>query len=234
MKKVLITLAMVFIVITSNAQWFLGGDVGLHINEDKTKTANEQTFKSSVIGFTIAPKSGYYFNEKFALGLSFSVGVNFINASDVVYYMPDGSYEYQGHYKEISIPWRINPFVRFSVFTHKRFSVILEGSIGVGGKQFKGIRTYSESGYKQENKYSTIGIGVLNITPILGFTLSDHFQLEAGLNFLNLGYNIDIKDTKIGGEGSKTRTVKHDFNIGFNTSSILVMSQLTIGVIYKF
>ena len=118
----------------------------------------------------------------------------------------------------------------------------MEGSVGIGGEQYKEDYTHPVSSVKyQEDRQSTIGIGVLNITPILGFKLSEHFQLEAGLNFLNLGYNIDIinrtlKTTDIDQkeEISKTKTIKHDFNIGFNSSSILVVSQLTIGVIYKF
>ena len=115
--------------------------------------------------------------------------------------------------------------------------MILEGSIGIGGEQYKGNLTYIESAYRQDLRRSTIGIGVLNVAPVLGFTLSDHFQLEAKLNFLNVGYNIDIIDiTDIDTDGGdiKSKTVKHDLNIGFNSSSILVMSQLTIGVIYKF
>ena len=220
-------------VINVNAQWFIGGKIGLNIKSSETTDDTNNTLKSTIIGFSIAPKGGYYFNEKLALGLSFSVGTNFLNVSND--FFPQEKVD-------ISIPWRIRPFVRYSVFAYKNFSLILEGSTGIGGEQ---LHEKSEFPYhditKIEKQASTIGIGVINVTPILGLKLSDHFQLEAGLNFLNLGYNIDISNrfekitNEIGAETSnKTKTINHDFNIGFNSSSILVVSQLTIGVIYKF
>ena len=234
MKKIFIFLAITCIAVNINAQWFVGGKLGLSINDSNVKVDAEKTINGTFIGFHIAPKGGYYFNEKLALGLSFSIGANFRKLSDEL-----NSYES----RDVSIPWRINPFVRYSVFTYKKFSLILEGNVGVGGEQSKENYTYPDHylRHKYEEKKSTIGIGVLNIAPILGFKLSERFQLEAGLNFLNLGYNIDITDItekttdKWGFEEShKAKSINHDFNIGFNSSSILAMSQLTIGVICKF
>jgi len=234
MKKIFILLAITCIAVNVNAQWFVGGKLALNIKDSNIKMDDEIIMNATVIGFHIAPKGGYYFNEKCALGLSFSVGTNFRKEST----------EFQRHqFRDISVPWCINPFVRYSVFTYKKFSLILEGSIGVGGEHYKETRTYGGHIMSNlEKKYSIIGIGVINVTPILGFKLSDRFQLEAGLNFLNLGYNIDITDriekticTTTGKEETvNTKFIDHDFNIGFNSSGILVMSQLTIGVIYKF
>ena len=83
---------------------------------------------------------------------------------------------------------------------------------------------------------NTLAIGVLNVTPVLGFNLTEHFQIEAGLHFLNLGYNIDITKggMRVQHDEYKINSTRHDFNIGFNSSSILVVSQLQFGVIYKF
>jgi hypothetical protein len=232
MKKVFILFAITFIALNLNAQWFAGGKIGLNVKDSKTNADNGKTLNSTAIGFHIAPKGGYYFNEKLALGLSFSIGTNFHSVSDEFNISDSWN---------MSIPWRISPFVRYSVFTYKKFSLILEGSIAVGGEHRKDVYTYPAYSTYENKEYSTIGIGVLNVIPVLGFKLSDHFQLEAGLNFLNLGYNIDIinrvdSNTMEGEEvrSYKTRTINHDFNIGFNSSSILVVSQLTIGVIYKF
>ena len=235
MKKIFILLAIIFIAVNLNAQWFVGGKVGLNVKDSKYEADNDKIANATNIGFHIAPKGGYYLNEKLALGLSFSMGANFRKISGEIN-------EYESH--SVSVPWRINPFVRYSVFTYKKFALILEGSVGVGGEHYKETFTYPQYTPiidKHERIYSIIGIGVLNVTPILGFKLSERFQLEAGLNFLNLGYNIDIterteKSIDISGneESFKTKSINHDFNIGFNSSSILVVSQLTIGVIYKF
>jgi hypothetical protein len=60
--------------------------------------------------------------------------------------------------------------------------------------------------------------------------------MEAGLYFLNLGYNIDITKGKMeeGTQWSEVNNISHDFNIGFNSSSIFAITQLRFGVIYKF
>jgi hypothetical protein len=224
MKKIIITLAIVFIAVNVNAQWFLAGSIGINVrnvDEKITWNNNDMTLKISEIGFLIAPKAGYYFNEKLALGLGFSVGPNFKKISDNDY-----------KYKENSVNWRVFPFVRYSVFTYKKFSIILEGRTGVGGEH----AFWKFGDEKKKRKLTTLAIGVINITPILGFNLTDHIQIEARLHFLNLGYNIDITkgDPTYDMDVRKINTTKHDFNIGFNSSSILTITQLQFGVIYKF
>jgi len=234
MKKILIVLAIASITTNANAQWFLGGSLGFNLTKSETEinindVITDHNAKTTNIGFAIASKFGYYFNEKFALGLSFSTGINLTSINPLnILIDPFGNTAYE--YQSFSILWRINPLVRYSVFTHKRFSLILEGSIGAGKEELK--QTYTCGDHKNVRRNSVIGIGVLNVTPILSFKLTDCLQLEAELNFLNLGYNIDITTVKEG--AYKTKTTIHDFNIGFNSSSILVMSQFTIGAVYKF
>jgi len=209
---------------TLNAQWFVGGGLGINVKQNETETDNINTTKNTAVGFSISPKGGYYFNEKFAVGLSFSVGYNF----------NDSYYGFQESTKQSfnALQWRVNPFTRYSVFTYKKFSLILEGRIGVGGSQAKETRPDNTI-----IRTSVLSIGVFNITPLLGFKLNDHFQFEAGLNFLNLGYNIDIQSITQERERYykvNSTNITHDFNIGFNSSSIFSISQLTFGVLYKF
>jgi len=199
----------------------------------KKKFGRIKTTKFNKVGFLIAPKVGYYFNEKLAVGCIIAIGPDFIKASGK-------DLTRENKYRTYSVNWSVSPFVRYSVFTYKKFFVALEGRTGVGG---------SHSFWKYENLktkkgFTTIAIGVINITPVLGFNLTDHLQIEAGLHFLNVGYNIDIVKGKeyhvsyseseiVIGERKRNATT-HDVNIGFNSSSILVVSQLKFGVIYKF
>ena len=229
MKNFLITLSIIFIVISANAQkdtnnrWFIGGEIGLSVKSIDENHASEEVFiirNNTIVGFAFAPKVGYYFNEKFALGLSIYSGINFeLQKTD------------NDHYKWYSINWGFNPFVRYTAFTYKKFSLILEGRTGVGGKHsFDKLKNGTRM-----SRGNTLAIGVFNITPILGFNLTNHLQIEAGLHFLNIGYNIDIIEHKdIMYNVENVNATRHDFNIGFNSSSILVMSQLRFGVIYKF
>jgi hypothetical protein len=225
MKKLFNLLAITFIAVTANAQWFIGGGMGLSATvkeRPKEKIPYYGTIdkkRDYLVGINIAPKMGYYFNDKLAFGLEPSIGVTFANTLQLVQ-MFDGTYQYI-EYDGTFINWRIAPFLRYTVFTHKKFAFMLEGNIGIGGRH--------EVKY---NNYSIIGVGVLNIVPVLGYKLTDCLQLETTLNFLNLGYNIDIY---IAGSGyDKSKMIVHDLNIGFNAKSVFAISQLTVGIIYKF
>ena len=233
-KIIAVTIFLTSATVNLSAQWFLGGNIGINADKGTAKIDdiyNKENASITNIGFEIAPKGGYYFNEKLALGLSFSIGYNFNKTSSDV-----GQYYSPYYYKGNTIKWNVTPFVRYSVYTYKKFSLLLEGSIGVGNEQAEAVLQYNPTVDKEKIKRSTTKINVFNLTPILGFKLTDHLQLEAGLNFLNLGYSIDIITEKrtIRDEISKTNNTAHNFNTVFNSFNILSISQLTIGVIYKF
>ena len=221
MKRLLIIIAIVIIAKNVNAQWFLGGEIGLNVRQTTNNYGMGSYHTRTDVGFVIAPKGGYYFNEKFAVGLGVHVGPSFeIEENQAQPHAPIlGTRGY-------SINWGIYPFVRFAVFSYKKFSIILEGNSGFGAVHRKSSGSITELTH-------TFRIGVFNVTPILGFNLTEHFQLEAGLHFFNLGYNIGISHTPMTNSGG-SNSITHDFGFGFNSSNILRMSQLTIGVIYKF
>ncbi|MCL2435005.1 MAG: hypothetical protein FWD09_02555 [Lentimicrobiaceae bacterium] len=186
-----------------------------HTDSSTLRRKLKNKSKRTEIGFVIAPKCGYYFNEKFALGLGIYVGPTFKIVSRNVAQM---------HF----VNWSVYPFVRYTLFTYKKFFLTLEGRTGIGGADI-----FLKAIDLKKNKISsTLAIGVFNITPILGFNLTERLQMEAKLNFFNVGYNIDIIKEEMG--SYKTNIIQHDFNIGFNSSSILEMIQLQFGVVYKF
>jgi len=224
MKKIMIILAIAVMAVNANAQLFIGGQVG--INAAVTgKSYDVDINRDYLVGFTIAPKIGYYFNEKLAFGFESSIGADFFKTSELTY-DPYHNFYYFVRVEGRIINWRVAPFLRYSVFTHKKFALALEGTIGAGGTH---ANYYNSVGYySQKQNHSIFTVGVINIAPVLCYKFTERLQLEAILSFLNLGYNIDI--IKSGGEID----LLHDVNIGFNTKSVFVMSQFAIGVIYKF
>lgn len=227
MKKLSITLVITLFTVTLHAQWFLGGSFGMNATV-AGKPLNLPSYiqydREYLVGFEVAPKMGYYFNEKLAFGLELALGLNFFNIIQDIGDPSDPTYT-PVKLEGTSISWRVAPFLRYALFSRKKFSLLLEGTTGAGGQHY----IYNS---KNQVKYSNIGVGILNIAPVLSYSLTDRLQLETVLNFLNLGYNIDIKTI---GEGNRKSTfVVHDLNIGFNAKSIFVISQLTIGVVYKF
>ena len=246
MKQILIFIVAAFITTNANAQWFLGGNVGLSVNDitenrDRENNDEHRTLKTSGFSFAIAPKSGYYFNEKFALGLSLNFQVGTSLRIDSWSIPVDGlRLEDESKSQRRSMHYGIYPFVRYSILTYKKLSIIMEGTVGVAYKQGKDVLTMKSSDAKSEIRSSTIGITVLNVTPIIGFNLSKHFQLEARLNLFSLGYSIDITKGETKGNADffidtqNYNNVAHNFTTGFNAANILSMSGFTIGFIYKF
>lgn len=238
MKRFLILIAVIFMMVNVNAQWFLGGNIGIGVNTDKNEHDDGLTVKENEIGFMLSPKTGYCFNEKLALGVSLDFRyLTFLqHIKGAISFTEDNEYKSRGH----STNYGIYPFIRYFAFTGKNISIILEGSVGVSyeqGEQGNIIKsTNNKTKYEPFAKRSIMEIGVLNITPIIGFKLSEHFQLETSLNFLRLGYNIRIRKEVLGSEGkTKAENINHNFNFGFYSSSgIIPLYGLTIGAIYKF
>ena len=234
-KLTIIAVLLITASINVNAQWFMGGKVGLSVhrgNANETINNTDRTTDFTQIGFSIAPKGGYYFNEKFALGLSFNVGGTFKKVKEEE---KSDTWNVEKKSWNDFVNWGVYPFVRYPVFTYKKFSVLLEGYTGVGFTHY--LLSFREP---IEAKAIDLTISVFNLTPLLSFKLNDRLQMEAGLQFLNVGYNIDIikRDIKENEELSmspyKLNSTKHDFNIGFNSGSVFTLSHLTFGVVYKF
>ena len=252
MNKILIIFIGIFSVINLNAQWFVGGEIGCNIINNNTKDIkkelanNDYLFKNIEIGFIVANKIGYYFNDKFALGLYLKVGYGFYNRHWV---NPD---TYKDEYYEeknrgYSINSGIYPFIRYSVFTYKKFFLILEGRSGTETtysfidreENWTGAFLASKT---HKSKQKNIAINIFNLKPIIGFNLTDNFQIETGINFLGLGYTINIKKEKYDGindimaetEANNVKDIQHNFDFGFKSSNILSIAQLNVSVIYKF
>ena len=230
MKKITIIMLITFIASSANAQWFLGGNVGISATVEESAGApaipGAKKERDYLVGLAVAPKFGYCFNEKTAAGVEVSFGLTTGKITEMVYNPYYGNY-YPVSYDGLVFNWRLAPFLRYAVFTHKKFSLMLEGTVGIGG-----VHATFSIDYPFPKDYSIIGIGIINMVPVLAYKLTDRLQLEAVLNFINLGYNIDIHLVPDG--SGKASYLQHDLNIGFNAKSVFVMSQLTVGVIYKF
>ena len=115
MKKgfILVTICL-FVATVCNAQFFLGGSVGLNANAPKQG--------SSTTSFDLSPSFGYSISDKFATGLSFSVStssqVNTTN-SDIT---------------NTTTSWKLEPFARYYFLNVDRLSFYAEGGVYAGGK----------------------------------------------------------------------------------------------------
>jgi hypothetical protein len=128
--------------------------------------------------------------------------------------------------KQNAFLWGVNPFARYSVFTHNKFALVLEGSIGLGG-----INSSIKYGSGKPHKNpSVLTVNAINIAPYLVYNFTDHLIFETGLHFLDFGYNIAITKDKDAG----TTETNHKFGLNFDTSNVLTLARVKVGVLFKF
>ena len=112
MKKVLMTLFVMFAVVTAYAQeMYIGGGISLWSNTDSERTS-----------FSISPDFGYEFNEKWAFG-----GVLYLghNKTDM------GNYDLKTNH------FAIAPYARYTFFENDLLRIFADGGFGVGVNSVK-------------------------------------------------------------------------------------------------
>ena len=112
MKKLVLTLALVFGMLTASAQFFVGGRFGLTYNN-----ANDGT------EFTLAPEFGYAFND--AWTVAGMIGYTY-NDSKLL-----GS-------KITTNSFYIAPYARWTFFTKDFLSLLVDGGFGISTSKRKG------------------------------------------------------------------------------------------------
>lgn len=207
MKKILFVVILVCAGMAANAQFYLGGSLGFGIASGKTDGGDKI---GTTLNFSILPDFGYSFNEKWDLGITAGFGM--------AQYKPDGQ-DAINKTKSFGVA----PYVRYSLVEFGKFKAMLKGEI---------YFTSTENPLHDENpleidypffgKKSNFG---LNITPVLGYNLSDHFILLANLNFCSLNFDY---------EKFKDADAITSFNLGFDTNNLMNTGFFQIGFAYIF
>ena len=199
-----------FFCFSLNAQFFVGGSVGLNTSGGSIDNGTTTTDKASSFSFDFQPKVGRFLSEKLAVGAALDIsfsrnkipGINEIVAK--------------------SSTIGIIPFLRYYVIRMDKFSVFGQGNVGLA---FSGSTTKvgatSTDGPKTTRIY-------LTIMPGLAYDLNDRLSLETSLNILSLGYY----NTTVKNGSSKDKTSQ--FNFGAGIDNIVSVVSITIGAIYKF
>lgn len=190
MKKVLSVVALVAFAFTANAQLFFGGNVGL-TTRSQTWVANAKSFD-----YTLAPKIGFEMDP-------FSFGAYLSYSCDKVKDKDD-----KDTYLDKNISWEIAPFARYQFAEIGDLSVKAELVVPFGKSKNENTTAGVETTTKSDMQFSIF------VRPVLAYSVSDHFDLEFGMNFLTLGfYHYGDED--------------NSFNFGANSTGA------TLGFIYK-
>ena len=117
----------------------------------------------------------------------------------------------------------VTPFARYKFAEFNKLGLVAEAGLPIGlasTKADNGTNT-------QKSQQTSIG---LYVTPLLTYSLNDHFQLECGLNFLSLNANHSVTKDR---DNSKNKNTSNSFRFGANTHNVVNVGDITIGFIYK-
>lgn len=216
MKKVLVTIAIAMAsMVGANAQFFIGGDAGLTYDASDWTNDNNNTSgdNASTLGVTIAPKFGYSLSNDFSIGAALGIGYNSTEYNDA-----------KTTYTEVNATsLGIKPFARYTFLHFGKVGVAAEAQLPI-------TYTSTEEKYVGGGKTTptTFGIG-LNVKPVLTYDLSDKFQLEAYLNFLDFHFDYASTDND-----AKYKTTSTSFGIGAAADNLFNTGNIVVGCTYKF
>ncbi len=173
MKKIFMIAVMAVAAVSANAQWYIGGQLGLDFNK-KNKDADSQ------MTFSIAPEVGYNINENWAIGaqVGFSMA-NKLKSDGKAIYDADGSVvAYEGKtYDNTGTSFFIAPYARYTFAKSGNVSFFIDGGVGFHIANYDIDDPYE----KYEKSGSIFHIG---LRPGIAFKASDKVSFVATTGYL--------------------------------------------------
>jgi len=149
MKKLLISLvALAAMAITANAQWYVGGNVGL------SATASS----SASVNWNISPDGGYILNETMLVGAAINLG-------------GAGSSDGLG---SSNFTFSFQPYYRWKFWGINSLNFWLEGRISIGSYTATSKSEYNEAKHKSTFTRGTWGLAV---APIISYDIDSHWSI---------------------------------------------------------
>ena len=233
-KKVIsLFVALVATVVVSNAQIMVGGGVGVGTQGGKYSAGTVSMDKPSSFSFNLSPKVGYFMNDDLAIGLE----IDFFTVS--AKYSKDFT-GYQDDLKESGTGFGIGAFARYRALEKNGLSLFVEAGLGWGS--YKDKRTMGST----TSEGSPVSILSLGVAPVLSYELSSNIKLEAGFDFLRLGFNLLTVTTPASEGNSEEKDTVSSFGLGLNHSpfnqaliyyaseGIIVPMPVKVGIVFTF
>ena len=204
MKKLFLVSIIVFGVLTTANAQFYAG-AGFSIRS----SGSSESYGTSSFGLYLSPEFGFIVNPRFNVGVNLSTN---ISGTSSVFNDLD--------YKNNTYSYEFAPYVRFSVVSYNKFALQLQSDIFASGSK----QTQNIDGRVYTNE-SNLNFG-LRVAPRLSYDISRHFILFTKLNFLGFRFT-----TSIDRESDEVRV---GFDLFGNTSNIINLDGLSIGMLYVF
>lgn len=207
MKKILMTLALAAFAFTANAQWVLGGNIGVdHQNNHGNDYIAGSTSSTDI---SIMPKVGYQLNENMQIGAQ----VGYVYDYDRNYINPAGSVDDYTSDKSHSIV--IAPYLRYNVGQWKNFTFFCEGTLSLTlGLESSTYNSVTGNTTDWGDSYTSFGI---NVTPGLNYKLTENISMDLYIHLIGLHANFTTND----------RGGAHSWGFGANANEQSIFNHLT-------
>lgn len=225
MKKLFITIAFVAAAMFANAQFFVGGNLGMDFTSGKWKAeGNGVTVtqdQPKTFEFTFAPSIGFMFNDKIGVGLDIMFGMDKATNKD---YTVDPVVTTTIK----TTTFGLAPYFRYVFAEVDNFKFYCDAKllwqmdkpkVKVEGN---GVTVTADGA-----KTTTFGVGIV---PGMAYMLTDNISMNCALNILELGFSTSkTVDKNPDGDGVDYTTTNNEFGFGVNGAT-----PITIGFFYTF
>lgn len=225
MKKLFITIAFVAAAMFAQAQFFVGGNLGLGIQNGKFKAeGNGMTLtqdQPKTFAFTFAPTVGFMFNDKMGVGLDLMLGMGKNTQKD---YSTDPAVT--STTKETTIGFA--PYFRFVFAEVDNFKFYADARIEyLMSKPKVTVEGNGVTITADGDKTTNFGIGVV---PGMAYYFTDNISMNCQLNLLELGFATQKTVSKNPNNDGVDYTTTTN-NIGFGVNGA---TPVTVGFFYTF
>ena len=213
MKRLFVSITVVLVaVLTSNAQYFVAGSVGMDFSSGKYKSGGTSTDKPSTFMFEIWPAMGYFLNDNFAIGLEAGIERSVRN------------YKNDSKRKVFNTTLGLGILGIYKLVEVNDLAFILKGSLG-----YQSSKEKYKTGSTSNEDDPTNGIGFF-VLPVLSYSLTERFSVEAYCDFLRFGFYRESQ------KSGNRKDIDNYFGFGVNygDSEVFNNSLLSVGIVYKF
>ena len=219
MKKIYIVCLLLFAaVVNGYTQFFIEGNLGVSFNVNKGTGVENNESRASTLIFGVAPKMGYWLNDRMAAGVS--VSYNRHNQTSRNMNNPDQEEQWV---KSFSSQFGFSVFGRYQLFYIKKLSVLAESSWGIN----RGTTKFKQQSISEASaSFTSMDI---NIYPVISYDLTDRISILTICEFARLGFNTG--SSKYESIGAKESGSSFGLNAGSNILNSL--ADVRVGFIYK-
>ncbi len=195
MKKILLTLALAAFAFNANAQFVIGGRLG--VDHGSNWIADDYSYDRSHTYIRVLPKIGYQLNDKMQIGVALGLNYEYEREYGATGGVPATNYASNSYASTPSTSIIFNPYFRYNFATWEKCTLFCEArasvSLHLESKTHSFINGSEETGYPRDNGDKSTYFGI-DITPGLNYAFSGKFSMDLYINLASLGWNMATSD----------------------------------------